>query len=146
MKIHSELPAKHIILFLYAVITLITAFFHEPWRDEAQAWLLARDLSPLGLIREMGYDGSPALWHFILMPFAKAGIPYPAMQFIHWGIAVTAVAIFLYKSPFHLIFKILFIFSYYMIYEYSIIARSYILSILFLFSIASIYREKLKRP
>ena len=36
-----------IIMLFYIIITfLIAIFFHEKWRDEAQAWLLARDLNP----------------------------------------------------------------------------------------------------
>ena len=146
MKRYSSLAAQHSIFIIYAVITLITAFFHEPWRDEAQAWLLARDLSPLAMIREMGYDGSPALWHFLLMPLAKAHLPYFSMQLLHWILALSAAGIFIYKSPFHPVFKTLFIFSYYPLYEYAIISRSYVLSILLLFTIALFFKDRLKKP
>jgi hypothetical protein len=51
-------------------------FYHEPWRDEAQAWLISRDLPILSIFRQMNYEGTPALWHIILVPFAKFGAPY----------------------------------------------------------------------
>lgn len=61
-----------IIFLIYAIVTfVITIIFHEKWRDEAQAWLIARDLDFWGIIKQMTYEGHPPLWHFILAPFAK---------------------------------------------------------------------------
>ena len=72
-----------IIILIYAIITfIVTIFFHEKWRDEAQAWLLARDLNPIELFKQMKYEGHPPLWHLILMPFAKLGFPYMTINII----------------------------------------------------------------
>ena len=56
------------VIYLAAVFFLVSR--HENWRDEAQAWLLARDLNVFQLISQMKYEGHPCLWHLILMPFA----------------------------------------------------------------------------
>ncbi|MCE9581429.1 MAG: hypothetical protein K8T20_02815, partial [Planctomycetes bacterium] len=50
-----------LIFAVYAVVTLAMIPFHEPWRDEAQSWLIARDLGPGGIVHQMGYEGTPAL-------------------------------------------------------------------------------------
>ena len=42
---------KNIIFIIYSIFTFTLIFFHENWRDEAQAWLLARDCNILELIR-----------------------------------------------------------------------------------------------
>ena len=44
----------------YALLLAFTLFHHELWRDELQAWMLARDSSgPLDLFRNAEYEGSP---------------------------------------------------------------------------------------
>ena len=65
-----------IVLLSFVVLTYYVGSHHEHWADEAQAWLLARDLNPLELFRQMKYEGHPFLWNLILMPFAKLGFPY----------------------------------------------------------------------
>src|SRR4030042_2768558 len=94
----------------------------------------------------MAYDGTPALWYMFLVPFAKIGLPYISEFILHLIIAVAAVTVFILYAPFSRITKLLFIFSYYMAYEYSIIARSYGLSILLLFLIAALYSQRFEFP
>lgn len=130
----------------YVVLTAFAAMHHEPWRDEAQAWLIARDVSIVQLFAQGNYEGSPVLWHLILLPFAKLGAPYFSMHVVHLLIAYGIVYLFLFKSDFPVLTRVLFVFSYYMFWEYAVIARSYSLSILLLFGIAVLYKRKLQRP
>ena len=51
-KVYSNIsawnPANYLLwmfFFLFIVLFFIVSFFHEPWGDEAQAWLIARDAS-----------------------------------------------------------------------------------------------------
>ena len=60
-----------IIILTYAFISFLLIFFHENWRDEAQEWLLVKDLNIFELISQLKYEGHFALWYLILMPFAK---------------------------------------------------------------------------
>ncbi len=135
-----------LILLLYAMLVFLGIFYHEPWRDEAQAWLLGRDLSFRELISEMGYDGSPPLWHLSLALLSGSGLPYFSMSIWNGLLIVTAAFIFLRYGPFDLLTKILFIFSYYMIYEYAVIARSYGMSVLLLFTLTALYGRRLQYP
>lgn len=101
------------ITIIYAVITfIITIIFHEKWRDEAQAWLLARDLNINDLINQMSYEGHPPLWHLILMPFAKLGFPYITESIISWAIMCITTWLILTKSPFKKVTQILILASY----------------------------------
>jgi hypothetical protein len=135
-----------LVLLLYSALNIIVLIHHEPWEDEAQAWLIARDLDIISIFKQMGYEGTPALWHMLLVPFAKAGLPYMSEFILHLIIAITAVTVFVLYAPFSRLTKVLFIFSYYMAYEYSIIARSYSLSILLLFLIAALYVKRFEHP
>ncbi len=130
----------------YAGLVIFLMLHHEPWRDEADAWLLARDNSLLGILGLMPYAGTPCLWYLLLAPFAKIGLPYAAEFYLHTAIAIIAVGIFLRFAPFPLPIKVLFIFSFYMSFIYAIIARSYCVGILLLFSVASLYPKRFHRP
>jgi hypothetical protein len=46
-----------ITLIIYTSIVCIACCFHEPWEDEAQAWLIARDLSPIEIVKQMRFEG-----------------------------------------------------------------------------------------
>ena len=56
---------------IYAIVSLAGVITHESWADEAQAWLIARDLNVIEIVKQMKYEGHSCLWHLILMPFAK---------------------------------------------------------------------------
>lgn len=121
--------------------------YHEPWRDEAQAWLLARDNPDIfKLLSYTGYEGTPALWHLLLYILARLNLPYSSMFILHFFIIFAAVVVFVKHAPFNWFQKTLFVFGYYMIFEYNIVARNYALSVLFLFLLASYYHQRFNRP
>ena len=142
----SEEPLLVISLVLYTAIIIFSAYHHEPWRDEAQLWLLTRDHGLLFMLDSISYDGHPLLWPLLLHPFAALGFPYATMFIIHIVIAVACAFLFIWYSPFSKLTKICFIFSYFMFFEYSVIARNYSLSILLLFVIAIFYPHRFKKP
>jgi hypothetical protein len=134
------------LLALYAAIALFVVLHHEPWRDEADGWLLARDGGLAAILGWTRYAGTPALWYLLLVPLAKSGLPYVSEALLHVGIAAAAVAVFVRCAPFPRSTKYLFVFSYYMAYEYVVVARSYGLSVLLLFCAAALYRARFARP
>lgn len=140
------------ILELFALISFIyLALFvgnkHEPWADEAQAWLLARDTTISELIQNyMGYEGSPALWHLILKAFIAIGWQYEYYYVIPIIFTAIGVAILEFKTKLPLYLKLVLPFTYYIFYQYSIVARSYCLVFPILMYLATIYNEKTKKP
>ena len=60
-----------ITLIFYMIIICISCYYHEAWEDESQAWLIARDLSPIGIIKQMRFEGHSCMWHFMLFPFGS---------------------------------------------------------------------------
>jgi len=61
-----------IIASLFLLLNLSSLVFHEMWRDELQAWLIARDSKNiLELFINLKYEGHPALWYLLLTPLTK---------------------------------------------------------------------------
>ncbi len=135
----------YLVFLLYTILIIVAATRHEPWADEAQAWLLARDSSLFGLLfKNLHYEGHPPLWHLILMLPSRI-LPYRFMSVISILIAMTGVYILLRRSPFPKIVKIFLPFSYFLFYQYGVIARNYVLVPVLLFMIARIYEDKVDR-
>ena len=120
-------------LAAYAALTLWVGLHHEPWRDEADAWLLVRD-APIDFILSWTHNaGTPALWYVALKPLVRLDLPYSSMTILNLAISWAAAAVVLLFAPFTRLTKLLILGSYFFGYEYSIIARSYSLTILLLF-------------
>ena len=135
-----------ITIIIYSIITLVLISYHENWRDEAQSWLIARDLNLIDLFKQLKYEGHPCLWYLILFPFAKLGFPYITENLISWIIMNITVWIILNKAPFDKWIKILFILSTPFIYLYPVISRSYCLIALAIVLIAITYKGRKEKP
>ena len=135
-----------VVMLCYSIITFIILLFHESWRDEAQAWLIARDLNIIDIFRQMKYEGHPVIWYLILVPFAKLGLPYIFVKIVSWLICNIAVWLILKKAPFNTFIKILFIFSMPMIYLYPSISRSYCLIPLAITLVAIYFGQRHEKP
>jgi hypothetical protein len=144
--VHRAAVATGLVFSAWVLLAAFATFHHEPWRDEAQAWLIARDLPLGGVIAQMGYEGSPALWHLLLFPFARSGAPYASEAVIHLLLAVAGVGLLLWRAPFPLWFKALLAFSGLLSYEYAAVARNYNLTLLLLFALATLHPARRRRP
>lgn len=134
------------VLIVYSLLTFIAVLHHEAWRDEAQTWLLVRDLNLTELFSKLSTQGHLCLWYVILFPVVKLGLPYFSMQIIHWLLVVFTASVFLFKAPLNKFIKVFFLLSYYMLFEYGVVATDYILTILFLFLIAASYPSRFINP
>ena len=115
-------------LVLWIGFTLLIAAFHEPWRDEAQAWLVARSASSWGdLILRASMEASGPIYYLLLYPAAKLfPAAYPTGIFlISWVGALLCVALLfrseLLPEPITWLVAFGFLFGY----EYSVLARLY---------------------
>ena len=130
----------------YALLTSILVAHHEPWRDEVDAWLTARDETPLAVFKLAGYSGTPALWYLLQMPFAKLGLHFATQGILNLLISVSAGAVMLWCSPLPFSLRLVWLFSYYMSFEYAVIARNYALGILLVLSAAALTEKRWERP
>jgi len=135
-----------LVFLAYVGLLALTISHHEPWADEAQAWLIARDVGVVELFAHvLRYEGTPGLWHLILMAPAKAGLPYWSLGVISGVIAAAGVSILLTYCKVPLLPRLMLPFSFVLLYQYAVVARSYVLLPILLFSIGAIYRDKTRR-
>lgn len=134
----SPLPA-------FALLSAFLLAVHEPWRDEAQPWLIARDAEPT-FLSEMDSEGSPGLWYALQWPLAELGLPFDAVRVLHSALALAAVSVLVLHGPFSRLEQWLVAMGYFVLYEYNAIARSYVLLLLLLFVVAALWRDRLARP
>lgn len=137
---------QRIIFFLYAAIVIFGVLHHEPWRDEAHVWNTAKEDTVLQIIENGRYSPVPVAWILFIKIFASLDFPYVTMNIVHAAIAITSIGLLLFYSPLPLLLKVIIPFSYYYVYEYGVVARMYVLTILSLHLIASLHTVRLKRP
>ncbi len=140
-KLFFVLPATA----AYAILNLVLLLHHEAWRDESQAWLIARNLSITGVWKQLSYEGHPFLWYYLIMPFAKAGLPFSVIGFISLAVMIVAAYLLLRFSPFHPVLDLIILFSPLGTYYLPVIARSYCLCALFTVAVAVLYRSRSRR-
>jgi branched-subunit amino acid transport protein len=132
---------------VYTLVIVAAVLHHEPWADEAQAWLLARDASLGDLwLRLMHYEGSPGLWQTLLHGLVAIGLPYRAYNFVSALFGLAAVWMLIRYAPLPLPARVLLPFTYYFCYQYSVIARSYALFAPLLFATALLFRKAAQKP
>jgi hypothetical protein len=129
----------------FLIVALIGLLNHEMWRDEHQAWLVARDAHSLtGVLQNMKYEGNPALWQYLLFFITRFTDNPVVMQALHLLIACGFIFIFNRYAPLKNIYKVLFTFGYFPLYEYTVISRSYGLGILLFFAVCALYKNRNK--
>jgi len=134
------------VFILYALAVIFGAMHHEPWRDEAETWLIVRDNNLPGLFRIIPYEEHPPLWFLVMMPIAKLGLPYATISYLPVVIMIAAVYLLLFKTSLPLPVKLFLPFSYIFFYEYSVISRNYCLVVFFIAAIISLYPKRFDRP
>jgi len=141
----TKLSSPLLLTFIFFVFSLYFSLNHEMWRDEMQAWLIARDShSVFDLIENAKYEGHPILWYLLLMISNRVFSSPISMQILHLILATATVFIFLKYSPFSSAQKVLFIFGYYPFYEYSVISRNYGIGLFLIFVYCALLKNRLK--
>jgi hypothetical protein len=131
----------------FTSMVLLVVHYHEPWFDEAQAWLVARDNSLLEILfRRMHYEGSPGLWHVLLWVPARFGAPFRTMSYLSALLASVSAGLVLFFAPFPVWLRVLFVFGYFPAYQYAVVARSYCLNVLLVTLAAILYSSRRSNP
>lgn len=131
----------------YVLLLIFAVHSHEPWADEAQSWLLARDASLTHLWGSLlHYEGTPGLWQTLIHALIRLGLPYSGYGFVSTVLSLVAAYLLLRYAPLPLFVRIALPFTYFLCYQYAVIARSYALIAPLLFAIAALYRRARERP
>ena len=104
----------------------------------------ARSLADL--LRSMKDEGHPMLWHVLLYAGYAVTSCKQTLPVVSGLIAGASVSIFVFKSPFPLWLKAMFVLGALPLYEYSVMARNYGISMLLLFLFAQMYASRRQHP
>lgn len=149
METRREKKGNIILLSMFAAYLVFNGILlagHELWRDEANVWLIARELTPIQLFREIRYQGHPCLWYLLVMPFAKLGFPFKTISVVSFLIMAVGAGVFTFKAPFHPITKLICLLSPIFSYYYPVVARNYCLIALLLILLACYYPKRNEKP
>ena len=115
----------------------------RPWADEAEAWQLARSLSLHDLFHTyLRYEGAPGLWHFLLWVLVRAGVSYSGLHWICGGIALAGVSVLMLASPLPRYLRLVFPFTFFLLFQYAVVARNYVLAPMLLFGVAALWKRR----
>ncbi len=125
--------SKWILLATVAVVFVWLKFgYHELWKDEWQAWMVARDMSLSDMLSFLNYEGHPSLWYLYLRPWTwLAGSEELYLNIAHTIPYLIVLYLMIWHLRMPLVYKVLILFSYFFFFEYGIVSRGYIWVILF---------------
>jgi len=141
-----DVTCLHVAYAFFCAFSLFLTLYHTPWRDEAQAWLLARDLSVWQLFLEARHDGHPILWHLCLKVVQAAGFNYWGMMLLNWAFMAFAIWLLFYRSTIPLSARIVVALCPACLLHVSYNARNYAISAMLIFIAAILYRNVSRRP
>ncbi|MBK8702054.1 MAG: hypothetical protein IPN29_21785 [Saprospiraceae bacterium] len=135
-----NIKKERLIFFAFLACLIFLKFgFHEFWKDEWQAWLVARDMSLSQMLSFLNYEGHPSLWYLYLKGwtvFSNLIAEDMLLNFAH--LIPVALSLFLLFERFEMPLrdKIFIAASYFIFFEYGGVNRGYalvvMLSILYL--------------
>ncbi|MGF1478311.1 MAG: hypothetical protein ACFB4I_02300 [Cyanophyceae cyanobacterium] len=132
-----------LIILGFLGLSFVGILHHEMWRDELQAWLLARDSSSVvELYQNLRHEGHPGLWHLCLYCLSRWTSNPLSMQIFHILIATGTTSLLVKFAPFSLVNRALLAFGYFFFYEYSIVSRNYGIGILLVFWFCTLFPQR----
>jgi len=132
-----------VIIILCTLLSIYVCLHHETWSDEVNLWLIARDSSVLDIFKIYMYqEGHPALWYLVIKFFQCLNLKYQYFFIIPLIFSNLGLAIFMFKSDYKLYIKVLLPFTYFIFYQYTVMARGYSFILPLLSIIACIYPKR----
>ena len=130
----------------YIFIGVFAGLHHEPWADEAQSWLIARDSHSLtDLLRAVKYEGTLPTWHLINKAFQLAGLDYAHLFVIPLIFsAIGVILLFFTDAP--LLAKVMLPFSFFAVYQNAVVARQYSMVFPAMMLIVIFYKKRFEVP
>jgi hypothetical protein len=135
------------VLALYTALVSVVSAFHEPWKDETQAWRLAIDSHGFReLVQNARYEGHPLLFHVMVQALGHVSRSWWALATLHVIIAAVGAWLVLRYAPFTRVQKVLLVFGYWMAYEYAVVVRPYGLGMMLAFAACIAWSARPRRP
>ena len=135
------------VLAFYLSATAYLVLHHSMFWDEMQAWDLARDAHSIPeLLGFLRYEGHPALWYLILYLPSHLGWPPQSLAWINWILSALEAFLLLFVARVSILTRLGFLFSFFLFYDYPVIARNYMLAVLLLTAAILCYTADKSKP
>jgi hypothetical protein len=116
-------------LALYTALLGVATWRHTFWRDEAGAWLIGRDNSLRGLWHVVHYEGHPPLWFVVTWAVAHLTWNLEWIKLPNLLAALATAGMILAARWLGIWTRVGLICSYFLLFEYGLIDRSYMLGV-----------------
>ena len=134
------------LLLLYLGFHLFVILNHEAFRDEAQAWTIAKNTTLSELFADLSIEGHPCLWFLIIRPFAKLGMSFRYFSYVSLVFMGVAAALFLFRAPFGEVLKVIVLGSFAFCYNSPVMPRTYCVITLLIVCLAILWPKRLEKP
>ncbi len=125
-------------LIFAAAITWL-AVQHVMWRDEVRALSFALQGQSVREMLHLLSDGHPALWHLMLRGLHALTGTVLVLPALAWVVAMAAALLLAWRSPFAWPIVALILLGRGALYDYSVVARNYGISLLLMLAFAALY-------
>ncbi len=134
---------NYLLLSIFGVLSVCGMLHHSLWLDEVNCWLMAKSSHSLPELFYLNRNsGNPFLWDLMLYVLTRFTDNPVYMQLLNTMISICTAFLFLKYSPFELFQKTCILFSYFPLFEYNIISRSYGLTWLLLVVFCALFMHK----
>ncbi len=131
-------PLGLALAIVFSGLLVVQIASHDMWRDEVHAWgLVSASPTLADLHANLRFTGHPGLWYLLLWPATFVTDSLYTIQIVHALVGVSLIAMISLVSPFTRLEKLLLLASYFVLYEYTVVSRSYGLG----FLIALVYAQ-----
>ena len=119
------------ITLVFSLLFLLNLAHHQMWRDELNVWGIVRASPTLSrLAYNIHYEGHPGLWYYLVWFAARLSPHAWAMKLVEAAIGVGICCFIGISSPWSRLEKIFVLTSYYVVFEYTVLSRTYGLCLL----------------
>jgi hypothetical protein len=144
-------PHTAVLLLIYVVYCAFICFMeikhHVFWRDEVRAFSIAKQagsLSELSILLQN--EGHPALWYVLLKSLYLIFHGNWVLPLASVLVAMVSAFLWLWFAPFSLFERALFLTGVLPIFEFSVMARNYGISMLLMFLFCTQFERRFKNP
>lgn len=140
-------PAELILWLVFAAVTLVMVCYHEPWRDEAQGYVVVRDNTLIGLILHMKVESQFLLWYLFTWPFVRlCGMSIFGVALLHWALSCSTAFLIVRRAPFRLLTRAALVFGVLFAFEFTVVVRHYAIGVFLLTVLLMNWRERFRHP
>jgi hypothetical protein len=129
------------IFLLWLALVVLLSWNHAFWRDEVRALSMALQGSNfIDMLRGLHGEGHPAVWYLLLRAAHDLLDSSIALPIAAFAVACAAFLLLVLRAPFSWPLIALILLSKFAVFEYSVMARNYGISVLLMFSFAACYK------